>query len=239
MSSPPIDIFKSFEEKINYRFSDRRLLEEALTHSSYLNETDEINVADNERLEFFGDSVLSLFVSCNLYQTFTEKREGELSRIRAAIVDEASLARSAVELSIGDLLRLGKGEERSGGRTKKSILADAFEALLGAVYLDGGADAVAPIVNRHYASRLADVDNVLTVRDCKSKFQESAQSLVGKAPTYKTIGTTGPDHTRIFTVAAFLGDEQMGTGSGKSKKEAEQEAACQGLEKLAERFGSI
>lgn len=237
MKLPPINSFDCIEERIGYRFSNRLLLEEAFTHRSYLNESAEKGLVDNERLEFFGDAVLSLFISHRLFREFPDKREGELSRMRAALVDESALAGSAVELGLGSLLRLGRGEERSGGRSKKSLLADAFEALIGAVYLDGGADAVAPLIDSHY-SLLSTGIGLLSGRDCKSEFQELAQSLMAMTPSYRTTGSSGPDHSRIFTVAAFLGDELMGEGSGKSKKDAEQEAARRGLEKLAERTGS-
>ncbi|MBT0662992.1 ribonuclease III [Geobacter pelophilus] len=229
---------ESIEQRIGYSFSNRTLLEEALTHRSYLNESSEKGLSDNERLEFFGDSVLSLFVSHRLFKDFPEKREGELTRIRAALVDEAALARSAVDLDIGSLIRLGRGEELTGGRTKKSILADAYEALLGALYLDGGAGAVAPIIERHFSLQAAGLKTLSSGRDCKSQFQESSQSVMGATPTYKLIGSSGPDHATVFTVAAFLGDELMGEGSGRSKKEAEQEAARKGLERLAGRCSS-
>jgi ribonuclease-3 len=235
MNISPQDISDKVEEHTGYIFSDERLLKEAFTHRSYLNEAVEKGLADNERLEFFGDSVLSLFVTQRLFKEFPEKREGELSRMRAAIVDESALARSAVELGLGDMLRLGRGEELSGGRTKKSMLADAFEALIGALYLDGGADAVTRVIDRHYSLMSAGVGNILSGRDCKTEFQESAQSMVGMTPTYQTVGASGPDHSRTFNVVAFLGDELMGEGSGRSKKEAEQEAARRGLERLAGR----
>ncbi len=226
------DNLSRLEERIGYRFTDQCLLQEALTHRSYLNEAPLDGVADNERLEFFGDSVLSLFISHRLFLEFPDKREGELSRLRASLVDEAALAKMAEGVGIGECLRLGRGEERTGGRTKRSILADAYEALIGAIYLDGGADLVKPLIDRHY-SHLAEVaNNLSSERDSKTEFQELAQSCQGMTPHYVTTGTSGPDHARIFTVAAFLGDLQMGEGSGMSKKEAEQEAARQSLARL-------
>ncbi|GAM08198.1 ribonuclease 3 [Geobacter sp. OR-1] len=223
-----------FEELIGYRFLNRRLLEEALTHRSYLNETSEKGLSDNERLEFFGDSVLSLMVTYRLFMGFPEKHEGELTRMRAALVDEAALARSAVALDIGGLIRLGRGEERTGGRAKKSILADAYEALLGALYLDGGEKAAAPLIEAHFTA----ATKLLPGRDSKSEFQEVAQAAMGVTPVYRTIDASGPDHARVFTVAAYLGDELVGEGSGTSKKEAEQAAARRGLERLAGGCGS-
>lgn len=232
------DILAHIEDRTGYRFTNNSLLEEALTHSSFLNESPDKGLSDNERLEFFGDSVLSLFISHRLLLEFPDKREGELSRMRATLVDETALARSAALLGIGELLRLGRGEERSGGRSKKSVLADAYEALIGAMYLDGGADAVIPLIERQYASLSTGGDSLFAGRDSKSSFQEAAQSLMGMVPTYTTVGAGGPDHARTFTVAVYLGDELMGNGSGRSKKEGEQEAARRGLELLISRTGS-
>lgn len=238
MKLPTKEILAHVKKKTGHRFSDSHLLEEAFTHRSYLNENVEKGLSDNERLEFFGDSVLSLYISHRLLHEFPDKREGDLSRMRAALVDEAALARSADELGIGSLLRLGKGEEQSGGRSKKSILADAFEALIGALYLDGGEVAVKPLIDSHYSSLSAGMDTMLSGRDRKSEFQEFAQSLFGVTPVYKTTGTSGPDHAPVFTAAAYIGDELVGEGSGRSKKVAEQEAACRGLASLMARLPS-
>lgn len=238
MNRPIQDILDYIEERTGYRFCNEQLLESALTHSSFLNESAESSLSDNERLEFFGDSVLSLFISHRLLKEFPGKSEGELSKMRAALVDESALSRSATALGIGGVIRLGRGEERSGGRTKKAILADAFEALIGALYLDGGADAAIPVIDRHYALLSSGGGIILEGRDSKSEFQEAAQASLGVLPRYEDVGAAGPDHARIFTVTVFLGDELMGEGSGRSKKVAEQEAARKGLVQLLNRNAS-
>lgn len=217
------------QERIGYCFNNHSLLEEALTHRSYLNESPEQSIRDNERLEFFGDAVLSLFISHRLLADFPEKREGELSRLRASMVDESSLARMAVEYGIGDFIRMGKGEARSGGREKPSILADAYEALLAAVYLDGGDGAASPLIERHYRFFAGSGAGGATGRDSKTELQELLQARGTDRPRYVLTGSSGPDHARTFTVALYRGDEMIGEGSGRSKKEAEQEAARRGL----------
>jgi ribonuclease-3 len=221
------------EARIGHRFSDRRFLEEALTHRSCLNESSGAGRQDNERLEFFGDAVLALFISRLLFRDYPSSREGELSQLRSALVDEVTLGLMAEELDLGSYLLLGRGEERSGGRTKRSLLADSFEALLGALYLDGGDDAVAPLVERLYSRFAANLRGAARLRDCKTEFQERSQAICGITPTYLLTGTSGPDHDRSFTVVALLGKEEMGEGRGSSKKEAEQEAARQALARLA------
>lgn len=225
-------LLDTLQKNLCYRFSDRTLLEAALTHRSFLNESSEKGLYDNERLEFLGDSVLSLFISLALFNDFPLKREGELSRIRSAIVDEDALAMSAEALEIGKLLRLGKGEISNGGRSKKSLLADSFEALIAAIYIDGGAEGVAPVIENHYRRIFSSKGDLLSGRDCKSSFQEKAQSIAGATPIYRVIAESGPDHAKTFKVAAYLCDELLGEGEGRSKKEAEQEAARRGLEKL-------
>lgn len=220
------------QERIGYHFTDIALLEEAMTHRSYLNEACGRPIRDNERLEFFGDAVLSLFISRRLFTDFPEKREGELSRLRSSMVDEQGLARMAAEYGIGDFLRLGKGETLTGGRGKPSILADAYEALLAAVYLDGGDDAVLPLIERHYSLFVVSGGGISSGRDSKTELQELLQARGSAMPRYSVTGSSGPDHARIFTVALYLGDEIVGEGSGRSKKEAEQNAAGKGLELL-------
>lgn len=232
MASSCPEKMAALEERIGYRFRDPLLLEEALTHRSYLNENKTACGTDNERLEFLGDAVLSLFISHRLFAAFPGRREGELSRLRAVIVDEAANADMAELLEIGGCLCLGRGEERSGGREKRSVLADTYEALIAAVYLDGGAAAVDPIISRHYLHFAPRLNDQSTGRDSKSEFQEFAQSRHGATPHYLTSAAGGPDHARIYTAIACLGDEQMGEGTGRSKKEAEQEAARQALESL-------
>lgn len=210
------------EEKLGYRFRDRALLEEALTHRTYVNETG--GGKDNQRLEFFGDSVLDFLLSDMLLVQFPASREGELTRIRAALVDEASLARIAVGLDLGSCLRLGRGEEKGGGRQKRSLLADAFEALLAALYLDGGIEPARRVVVELFTPLFAPGE-LLSGRDSKTELQELARLTRAEHPRYLLKQVSGPDHDKSFTVEIYLGDELMGEGVGKSKKEAEQDAA--------------
>ena len=218
------------EAKLGYRFRERALLVEALTHRSHLNEAPG-GSRDNQRLEFFGDAVLGFLVSQALFQQFPDKREGELTRLRAQLVDEANLARLAGEAGLGSCLLLGRGEERSGGREKRSVLADAYEALVAAVYLDGGLDAARRIV----AGLVAETLDTLTAegwRDFKTALQEAVQAGGGATPSYRLTGTSGPDHARQFTVTVLVAGIPLGEGTGRTKKEAEQAAARQGLAAL-------
>jgi len=216
------DRLTGIEQKLGYRFRNNALLEEALTHRTYVNEVG--GGKDNQRLEFFGDSVLDFLLSDMLLVQFPESREGELTRIRAALVDEASLARIASELDLGASLLLGRGEEKGGGRQKRSLLADAFEALLAAVYLDGGIEPAKGIVAELFAPLFTSAE-LLSGRDAKTELQELARVARGQLPVYQLKQVTGPDHDKRFTVEVYLGEELMGEGVGKSKKEAEQDAA--------------
>jgi len=215
------DRFSTLEARLSYRFRDRALLAEALTHRTYVNEA---GGKDNQRLEFFGDAVLDFLLSDMLLVRFPDSREGELTRIRAALVDEASLARVAAELDLGRSLRLGRGEEKGGGRQKRSLLADAFEALLAALYLDGGIDEARRVVGELFTP-LFSCGEILSGRDAKTDLQERARLLRGELPRYRLKEMSGPDHDRRFTVEIYLGDELMGEGVGRTKKEAEQDAA--------------
>ena len=226
------DMLSELESAIGYTFVDRRLLHEALTHRSFINETGDRSAKDNERLEFFGDAVIDFFLSDQLIERFPDSREGELTRIRASLVDEESLAQLAARIDLGRYLRLGRGEVKSGGRGKKSILADAYEALVAAVYLDGGAWPVKCIVETHFAPLLERHAAGTVSRDYKTEFQQLTQGKLGAAPKYVLKETAGPDHERLFTVETFVGEECLGEGSGRSKKEAEQVAAREGLARL-------
>ena len=226
------DALAELEAAIDYRFMDRTLLEESLTHRSFTNEAADRGIRDNERLEFFGDAVLAFCVSRELLEHFPASREGELTRARAALVDERSLAAIADEIGLGRHLRLGRGEERTGGRTKRSLLANAFEALLAAVCLDGGIEAAQRLVQGRLVPHFHDIARRASGQDAKTEFQEFAQATRGTTPCYTLIEATGPDHARIFTVAVSLGAEEYGRGRGGSKKAAEQEAARHGLERL-------
>lgn len=223
--------YHRLEEALGYAFRDRNLLLQALTHRSRANEAGR-HIPDNQRLEFLGDSILGFIVGADLYLAHPTWREGELSRKRSALVDEENLARLAISIELGDFLLLGRGEEMGGGRKKGSILADAFEALIAAVYLDGGIDAARDIVSRQFAQLiLANATEGLS-RDYKTELQEITQSRFFLAPRYELLDSSGPDHERSYRVAVYLGDELAGEGGGRSKKAAQQAAARQALEKL-------
>ena len=223
------------QERIGYRFGNVSYLERALTHSSYSNETGARNhhLLCNERLEFLGDSVLSLVVSNYLYTHFSEYPEGTLTRIRSSVVCEAALASFSEKIGLGEFLMLGKGEAQNGGAEKPAILADAFEALLAAIYLDAGAEegmkAVAKFLLPMVKSAIDALPEMGDVRiDSKSRLQEFIQKDQGSLD-YQIIGESGPDHQKTFTAAVYLDSNCIGEGSGHSKKQAEQEAAKNAL----------
>ena len=221
---------KELEARLEYTFQNRSLLEHALTHSSYANEHRAGAAGSNERLEFLGDSVLGMITADYLYRKHPGLPEGELTRIRAALVCEGSLHRVAEELELGQYLKLGKGEDSGGGRKRPSILADAVEAVLAAVYLDGGLGSVRKIVARFILDReAAEVD---AGRDFKTALQEVVQRESGQTLAYRLLHEEGPDHAKTFTVAVDLNGVQIGEGSGRSKKLAEQAAARAGLKTL-------
>ena len=220
------------ERTIGYRFADRRLLEEALTHRSYVNEAVDPAVRDNERLEFFGDAAIDFFLSRMLLDRFPHSREGDLTRIRASLVGEENLGALARRIGLGNCLRLGRGEEKSGGREKRSILADAYEALVASLVLDGGGEPARDLVTAHFTPFLDGECAVAVGRDCKTELQELSQALYGTVPRYLHGEPAGPDHARVFTARACIGDEVLGEGTGKTKKEAEQEAARSALARL-------
>jgi ribonuclease-3 len=222
------------ESYIGYRFANRRLLTEALTHSSYAFASRMPGVRDNQRLEFFGDAVLGLIVSNRLLALYPESGEGRLSRMRATLVDTGTLAALAERIRLGGFILLSRGEEKNGGRTKKSILAGAFEALTAAVYLDGGIDRAERFVDRLFGPLFEGEGMSGDVRDYKTKLQELAHSLSCTPPFYILEDVTGPDHDLHFTVTVMVGDECFGRGTGKTRKEAEQLAAREGLLLLEE-----
>lgn len=214
-------------ERLGYSFADEELLLDALTHRSFKNERPDVALADNERLEFLGDAVVGLVVASLLYVQFPDSDEGELTRRRADLVSEKGLFAAAKAIGVGDAMRLGKGEEKSGGRFKSRLLASALEACVGAIYRDGGADAAFAAAHRIFEPRLHT--SAPGHRDAKSRAQEWAQAHLGGTPSYRIVGTEGPDHDREFTVALELHDEEVATGAGRSKLEAEQAAATAAL----------
>ncbi len=209
-------------------------LVEALTHRSFVNEARESDSRDNQRLEFFGDAVLGLLVSRRLLERFPSTEEGDLSRLRASLVDESALASIAEGLQLGEFILLGRGEEKTGGRRKKSILSDALEALVAAVYLDGGIEAAEHLIDRLFGLLLDTIEIDAIGRDYKTRFQELCHALHGKGPQYVLEEVSGPDHEPLFAVTARLGEELLGKGVGKSKKVAEQAAAREALGRLEE-----
>ncbi|MEZ4599459.1 MAG: ribonuclease III [Syntrophotaleaceae bacterium] len=222
----------TLEEKIHYRFRDGSLLQEALTHKSYSNEQPGGVLPFNERLEFLGDAVLGLIVSRYAFHHLATATEGELTRIRAEVVNEKSLAAIAGQLMLGRYLRLGRGEEKSGGRTKRSLLANAFEALLGAVFCDGGFENACRVAEGLLAEKIRRAASSKTGRDYKTRLQEMMQARYGLPPEYELSQIEGPEHQRSYTVEARFEGRVIGRGKGTTKKKAEQEAAREALQLL-------
>lgn len=224
---------KDLEEALAYTFKDPSHLKSALTHSSFVNENNE-DMEHNERLEFLGDAVLELCVSQELFRRFPQEREGKLTKLRAQMVSRGALEARARELKLNQYIRLGHGEEEQGGRTRSSILADAFEATLGAVFLDGGYEAAHTFVSRrmdHLWDKANSEDND---KDYKSLLQELTQQKFRELPVYKLIGSYGPEHAKIFEVSLTLPTKDTVMATGKSLKRAEQAAAELGLQLLTE-----
>lgn len=219
------------QKTISITFRDQNLLKQAFAHRSYLNESRDIPVS-NERLEFLGDSVLSFLASEYLYATFPDYPEGTLTNIRSSLVKTTSLCAIAQSLRLGDLMLLSRGEEESGGRTNPSLLADTFEALLGAIFLDLGIDVARQFVARFVLSKTMDIIAQKSYIDYKSFLQEIIQEQSKVSPTYRVTKSEGPDHAKTFWVEAVAGDGVLGSGTGKSKQEAEQTAAANALEKM-------
>ena len=219
----------ALEEKLGYTFQNRQLLDNALTHSSWANES-RSGLPSNERLEFLGDSILGMVVADHLYRNHPDLPEGELTRVRAALVCEESLVEVARELDLGEHLRLGKGEEAGGGRNRPSIRADAVEALLAAVYLDGGIGSARKLIQRFILSR--EVAGLTKPRDYKTALQELVQRESGQVLAYRLTGEEGPDHDKRFFVEVTLNGDPIGAGTGRSKKEAEQMAAQAAIDAL-------
>lgn len=218
----------SLAQALGHAFQDTSCLHAALTHRSYANEHSQQQTADNERLEFLGDAVLGLVISDMLCRTFPNASEGELTRRRADLVCESTLAELATELRLGELLRLGKGEFKSGGQRKRRLLACTLEACLGAVFTDGGLPAAQHSIGLLFAQRLLNTEP--GQRDHKSRLQRRAQAECHEAPLYTLLHSTGPDHERLFHVELSIAGQVRAQGEGRSKAEAEQQAACRALE---------
>ncbi len=220
----------ALEEKIGYKFKDPNILYQALTHSSYANEMDSSRYKSNERLEFLGDSVLELVTSGFVFNKYKDFPEGKLTKLRASIVCESSLSVCAKDLKIGQFLFLGKGEDATGGRERESILSDALEAIIGAIYLDGGFSNAKEFIVKFLLNDLEDKNLFF---DSKTILQEIVQDKNKKQKVkYKLISEEGPDHSKTFTIAVYLDNKEIGLGKGRTKKTAEQEAASQAVNKL-------
>jgi ribonuclease-3 len=224
--------WKLLEKRLGLKFRDPQLLRRALLHRSYLNEMPDAGLESNERLEFLGDAVLGLVVGSKLYMDYPEHSEGQLTELRVALVRRETLARVAKSLSLGEYLFLGRGEESAGGRGRPSNLSAAYEAVVGAVYVDGGIEKARRFIVRSLASELAALPKGRILADPKSRLQELLQARFQKAPVYRVLRDEGPDHSKVFTVQVWNGRKALGVGQGKSKQQAEKEAARQALKKL-------
>ncbi|MGQ0506598.1 MAG: ribonuclease III [Myxococcaceae bacterium] len=228
----PDERIAGLESKLQVTFTDKSLGLAAVTHKSYANEHRDENGSDNERLEFLGDAVIDLAVSHRLMERFPKAEEGELSKLRALIVNEEGLAKVARRLGLGELLQLGRGEELTGGREKSSVLADALEAVIGAVYLDGGLSKVMLLVDTQFGEVLEGVADGRSGFDYKTRLQELIQTKHKISPRYKVVAESGPDHAKVFEVELTIASEPHARATGRNKKEAEQSAAKVALERL-------
>lgn len=216
---------KDFKEKNNIAFSDDALLTQAFIHRSFINENPRSGLEHNERLEFLGDAVLELVVTEYLYATYPHHNEGDLTAYRSALVNAVTLGKVADALSFNDMMRLSKGEAKDVSRARSSILADAYEAFVGALYLDQGYDAAKSFISRTVLIKTDDIIKQGLYKDAKSFAQEKAQEVHGVTPSYKVLGEEGPDHDKRFRIGIYFGDEMIAEGEGKSKQEGETEAA--------------
>ena len=224
-----IDIAR-LKQLFGVEFTDTKIYISAITHRSYLNEHRDADWEHNERLEFLGDAVLELVVTDHLFQKYPDKPEGELTAVRAALVNTVSLADASEKLGINQFLLMSKGEAKDVGRARQYILANAFEACIGALYLDQGYEVAKGFIAQHLFAKTEEIVDKRLWQDAKSRFQELAQEQASITPTYETIGQEGPDHDRVFTVGVFLKSEKVAEGSGRSKQEAEQAAAETAIE---------
>jgi ribonuclease III len=221
------------ENLLEYRFKSQGLLSQALTHRSFVNEHEAENLRNNESLEFLGDAVLGFVISSKIFQHCPELTEGELSKIKAYLVSAANLVRFAEKIHLGDFIRLSRGEEKTGGRTKRAIVVDAYEAIIGAMYLDGGVEAVSEFVGRQIDEFLDRLDfKQLTYGDFKSALQEHLHNLGRPEPVYRVVDEIGPDHRKTFVVQVVIHGEVIAESSGRTKKEAQQSAAHLALDSL-------
>jgi ribonuclease-3 len=229
----PSPSLHELENLLGYSFSNQALLLQALTHRSYVNENEAEHFRNNESLEFLGDSVLGFLISSRIFQQHPELTEGELSKIKAYLVSAANLVRLAESIHLGDFIRISRGEEKTGGRTKRAIIVDAFEAIIGALYLDGGVEAASDFVGRQIGEFLERLDlKQLTYGDFKSALQEQLHDLGRPEPVYRVVNELGPDHKKTFVVQVVLHGTVVAEATGRTKKEAQQSAARLALESL-------
>jgi ribonuclease III len=221
--------FKPLEKKLNLKFKNKDLLIQAFCHRSYLNENPDFYLSNNERLEFLGDAVLELVVTENLFEKYPQKAEGELTNWRAALVNARMLAEVAKGLGLNNFLLLSKGEAKELGKARQYILANTFEALVGATYLDQGYKKAEDFIKKYLIKNLPEIVEKGLFKDAKSRFQEEAQERVGITPVYKVVKDWGPDHAKHFIIGVFLGKELVAKGEGSSKQEAEEAAAKNAL----------
>ena len=217
--------FEKIEKKLGFHFNNSELLKQAFTHRSYLNENRKSGVEHNERLEFLGDAVLELVTTEYLYKLYPNKNEGDLTALRSALVNTVSISDVALGLGFNEFLLLSRGEAKDTGRARQYILANTFESVVGAMFLDLGYEAAQTFINANLIPTLGNIIEKGTWMDAKSKLQEIVQEKVGVTPRYETVKEVGPDHDKTFTIAVFFGEDKKAEGSGKSKQEAEQEAA--------------
>lgn len=225
------ELLSELEKIVEYRFTDLRLLQKALVHSSFAFEQAQAG-NNNETLEFIGDAVLDLVVGHLLYKMYPQMREGELTRLRAALVNETHLAAMARQIELGRFLFLGKGEDASQGRNKSSILSCAFEAVIGAVFEDAGYETVTTMVTRLFVPAIENKKEEMLIADAKSRLQEALQEKFNEGPTYRLDNEEGPSHHKLFTISVLFREQVLGTGEARSKKEAEQRAAAMALKEI-------
>ncbi len=222
--------FSGLEEKLGITFKDKKNLQRAFTHRSYINENPKSGLSHNERLEFLGDAVIELIVTDHLFTSYPDQTEGQLTAYRSALVNAVIMGEVAADLEMNDYLLLSKGEKKDTGRARQTILANTYESFVGALYLDQGYEACNQFVLKTLLPRLALIISNQAWKDPKSRVQEAAQEHVGVTPSYRVVGETGPDHDKYFTIGIFFGNKKIAEGKGKSKQEGEQAAALAALE---------
>jgi ribonuclease III len=230
LSSIPMKDFTTFEKAIGVTFTDKKILERAFIHRSFINENPRSGLSHNERYEFLGDAVIELIVTDYLFREYPNHTEGELTAYRSALVNAVIMSEVAHELGMNDYLLLSKGEQKDNGRARQTILANTYESFVGALYLDQGYEVCKRFITTSLLPRLTEIIKHKLWRDAKSQVQEEAQDKLGVTPSYRVVGESGPDHDKFFTIGIFFGDKKIAEGKGRSKQEGEQKAATAALE---------